>query len=848
MRTVICKPNGNNQYCKDLWQYRSIEPPIWQLILADYYETDLIIDAEADNLSHLEIVRKAVNEMKADRIVILASGSHPSGYIQQKDEMIKLSCILDSYKVETILHSKLPIDPTKYRVKWDLIDLNKYRASNWHSFSNNLEVSPYGVNYSSISCPFKCSFCTVKNFYGEIYKERLIEDVTKDFDELAKRNVVNIKMMDELFIAKPQRVHAICDDIIGRGYNFNIWAYARIDIMNEQLLKKLKRAGVNWLAYGIECLDPDTIVLTTEGIKKIKDVKINDSIVSYDVKNKQFVTNKVSNKINNIKNKLKLITDTEEIIASEEHRFFTINSYGEIQEKQTKDIKEKDIVLSTNKNGIDLDKEFIHPDVAQLIGFIIGDGYIKDNQYSIFISGKYKELLDYYFKIGKKHFKCSGDVKYDIKRRQWTLRLTGKHTIYKFICELGLNHKKSFNKFTPDIINKSSNKVIGSYLAGLFDSDGCIYYNQEEKCNFNCYISLNNLNLIKEIKYLLLYRLGIESSLIKTHVDKRYSVDKYQYTIRIRKIKSIRNLASTLPLKNIHRKKHLNNYLKDSVLIKNSDYLYIPQKLIEQYSKLNIGSIRKLDKKYKNIRTVLYLSNTKNKFIRSELFNGFISSIENGDAKSNKLINNYITLIKSGVNFSLIQKKEKINNSHDVIDLTIENTHTYLANGFIVHNSGNDEIRQKALKGSFTKEKIKEVIQMTKDAGINIIGNFMFGFWEDNNETMQETLDLAIDLNCEYINFYCITAFPETKFYDEMLDKGVSLPTSWSQYAQVSEDFKALSTRYLKAEEVLLFRDKAFQSYFRRAEYLDMIEEKFGKKTVDHIDGMLHKSIRRLFI
>jgi len=413
MKTCIIKPNGNRQYCQALQEFKSIEPPIWQLLLADYYKTDLIIDAEADDLFHNEIVEK-VRDNNVKRVVILASGSHPSGFIQQRDEMIKLDVLFTGLDIKTETYSSLPIDPCKYKVNWNLIDLNKYRCSNWHSFTNDLNSTPYGVNYSSISCPHRCNFCVIKKFYGDTYKERPIEDVMRDFDELAKRGVVNVKMMDELFVSKSERVHKICDEIISRGYNFNIWAYARIDIMNDNLLKKMKQAGINWLAYGIE--------------------------------------------------------------------------------------------------------------------------------------------------------------------------------------------------------------------------------------------------------------------------------------------------------------------------------------------------------------------------------------------------------------------------------------------------SGNDTIRKEVLKGNFTKDKIKEVIRMTKDNDICIIGNFMFGFWEDNKDTMKETLDLAIELNCEYVNFYCITAFPETSYYDDLIKKGVELPTSWNQYAQVSKEFKPLQTKYLSGKEVLTFRDSAFQHYFRNSNYLNLIENKFGEKILHHLDRMLHQKIGRLFI
>ena len=47
----------------------------------------------------------------------------------------------------------------------------------------------------------------------------------------------------------------ISDRIIDRGYDLNIWAYTRIDTIKDGMLEKLKAAGFNWLAVGIEAGD-----------------------------------------------------------------------------------------------------------------------------------------------------------------------------------------------------------------------------------------------------------------------------------------------------------------------------------------------------------------------------------------------------------------------------------------------------------------------------------------------------------------------------------------------------------------------------------------------------------------
>ena len=127
-------------------------------------------------------------------------------------------------------------------------------------------------------------------------------------------------------------------------------------------------------------------------------------------------------------------------------------------------------------------------------------------------------------------------------------------------------------------------------------------------------------------------------------------------------------------------------------------------------------------------------------------------------------------------------------------------------------------------------------VSAMRGAGINVIGNFMFGFADDTKETMQDTLNLALELRCEFANFYCITAYPGSKLYERTDPK--DLPETWEGYAQLSYEFKPLPTKHLSSLEVLRFRDKAFETYFNNPKYLDRMENKFGKEVRDQVQGM----------
>ena len=161
--------------------------------------------------------------------------------------------------------------------------------------------------------------------------------------------------------------------------------------------------------------------------------------------------------------------------------------------------------------------------------------------------------------------------------------------------------------------------------------------------------------------------------------------------------------------------------------------------------------------------------------------------------------------------------------------------------------SGSQKVRTGVDKNQFSQDEIKKIIKMTKDAGIYIQGNFIFGLPDDDLETMQETLDLAKELNCEYVNFYATMAYPGSQLY-ENLKTTDKLPDTWLGYAQLSEETLPLSSKHLSGKEILRFRDDAFNEYFSAHGYLKMIKEKFGQEVVSHIEEMLKYKIKRKFI
>ena len=166
----------------------------------------------------------------------------------------------------------------------------------------------------------------------------------------------------------------------------------------------------------------------------------------------------------------------------------------------------------------------------------------------------------------------------------------------------------------------------------------------------------------------------------------------------------------------------------------------------------------------------------------------------------------------------------------------------WLAMGF---ETGNQPIRQKISKGKFDKIDIKKIAGEIDDHGINVAANYIFGFPDDNLETMQQTLDMAWDINAPFANFYTCMALPGSPLYFKVKKNGWKLPDSYEGYSFLSYECLPLPTNYVSAKDVLRFRDEAWQKYHSRQEYLDLLEKKFGIAQRRNMEDMIKIKIKR---
>jgi anaerobic magnesium-protoporphyrin IX monomethyl ester cyclase len=106
--------------------------------------------------------------------------------------------------------------------------------------------------FSSRGCPYHCIFCD-KTVFGSKWRARSSENVLGEI-ELVVRDfgVKSIVFYDDLFTVKKDRVVEICKGIISRKLDIEWKAEGRVNIVDEETLRWMKKAGCSMIAYGVE--------------------------------------------------------------------------------------------------------------------------------------------------------------------------------------------------------------------------------------------------------------------------------------------------------------------------------------------------------------------------------------------------------------------------------------------------------------------------------------------------------------------------------------------------------------------------------------------------------------------
>jgi radical SAM superfamily enzyme YgiQ (UPF0313 family) len=131
-----------------------------------------------------------------------------------------------------------------------------------------LPKSPVVLVMTSRGCPFACNFCMNPN--GRVVRKRDVDHFLREVKWVThEREAKHLLICDEIMTVDKDRTHRILDGMMeigfGKKYTFN--GQTHVNCVDEPLLKKIKKAGVTTLGFGIESADPETLAKMGKGIK-----------------------------------------------------------------------------------------------------------------------------------------------------------------------------------------------------------------------------------------------------------------------------------------------------------------------------------------------------------------------------------------------------------------------------------------------------------------------------------------------------------------------------------------------------------------------------------------------------
>ena len=206
------------------------------------------------------VFSKILKDTKAD-YVVYGEGEQTFLDIANKEQLKKIKGLIWRDNGKIVTNPPAPpnqnLDNLPYP-KYELFELNKM-------LEKRIPI------VSSRGCPNRCTFCSIQLVFGRPFRVRSPENVLNEIKYWHRKGYGTFEFSDDNFSHDMQRAERICDKIIESGMEIKLLFGngLRADRVNEKLLRKLKRAGTTFIAYGLETSNPHSLKL----LKKDLDVK-----------------------------------------------------------------------------------------------------------------------------------------------------------------------------------------------------------------------------------------------------------------------------------------------------------------------------------------------------------------------------------------------------------------------------------------------------------------------------------------------------------------------------------------------------------------------------------------------
>lgn len=124
-----------------------------------------------------------------------------------------------------------------------------------------------GAIITGRGCPFQCSYCASPELSNQKARYRSVENVLEELEYMTRHlNISLVRFQDDTFTLNKSRTAEICDGMLRKGIDVQWVCDTRVDRIDGDLLKLMKRAGCVRVKIGVESGSDEILKKVRKGV------------------------------------------------------------------------------------------------------------------------------------------------------------------------------------------------------------------------------------------------------------------------------------------------------------------------------------------------------------------------------------------------------------------------------------------------------------------------------------------------------------------------------------------------------------------------------------------------------
>jgi radical SAM superfamily enzyme YgiQ (UPF0313 family) len=112
---------------------------------------------------------------------------------------------------------------------------------------------------TSRGCPYNCIFCSIHTVHGYKLRQRSVNNVCDEIEYLLQEGYKEVYFVDDNFTLNNKWVVQLCNQIRQRKLDVAWKCLGRVDSVNEEMLRAMKKAGCYMIQFGMESANQETL-------------------------------------------------------------------------------------------------------------------------------------------------------------------------------------------------------------------------------------------------------------------------------------------------------------------------------------------------------------------------------------------------------------------------------------------------------------------------------------------------------------------------------------------------------------------------------------------------------------